>query len=84
LRFSDKIGFELARLLKILEKKGYKRKKSETLREIAERLPDYLSEFSILIEVFEKTRYGERRLTSSEIEKVSKVARSLKTKLVEK
>jgi predicted DNA-binding protein len=84
LRFSDKIGFELARLLQILEKKGYKRKKSETLREMAERLPDFLGEFSILVEVFEKTRYGERRLTSSEIEKVSKAAHSLKAKLAEK
>ncbi len=84
LRFSDKIGFELARLLKILEKKGYKRKKSETLREMVERLPDFLGEFSILVEVFEKTRYGGRRLTSSEIEKVSKVARSLRSKLAEK
>jgi transglutaminase-like putative cysteine protease len=82
LKFSDKIGFELARLLKILEKRGYERRSSETLREMTKRLPPSLSEFSFLVEVFEKTRYGRKPLSSSEIERFLKVTSSLRAKIV--
>jgi transglutaminase-like putative cysteine protease len=56
--FSDKIGQWLFEALKKLKEMGFERQPFETMREFSTKLPRQYSDFSKMVMVFERLRYG--------------------------